>query len=77
MPTKKQRMSEGIRAEIQHATVSRYRIAKETGIEEATLSRFMSRERGLSMEALDALFEFFNLEIAPRRRTRKPDGKTR
>lgn len=70
MPTKKQKMSNRLRAEIEGSKLSRYRIAKDTGIEESALSRFMSGERGLSMEALDALFEYFNLDVV--RRGRKP-----
>jgi transcriptional regulator with XRE-family HTH domain len=69
MPTKG-RVSDRIREAIEKADVTRYRIAQETGIEESALSRFMSRERGLSMEALDALAEFFGLELQPTK-TRK------
>lgn len=43
--------------------VSRFEISRQTGIEESALSRFMTGERGLSMKALDALFEYFGLEI--------------
>jgi transcriptional regulator with XRE-family HTH domain len=70
MPTKKKKMSERIRAEIESCSVSRYRLAQETGIEESALSRFMSGKRGLSMEALDTLFEYFDLEITPTRHKR-------
>ena len=63
MPTQKQKMSARVRMEIESSKLSRYRIAKDTGIEESALSRFMSGERGLSMEALDALFEYFKLDI--------------
>jgi transcriptional regulator with XRE-family HTH domain len=60
---KKQTVSERIRRAVETADVTRYRIAQETGLEESALSRFVSRERGLSMEALDALAEFFGLEL--------------
>jgi transcriptional regulator with XRE-family HTH domain len=46
--------------------VTRYRIARETGIEQSALSRFVSRKRGLSREAIDALAEFFDVELVPR-----------
>ena len=72
MPTEKQKMSERIRAEIEGSPVSRYRLAQETGIEESALSRFMSGNRGLSMEALDALFEYFDLDVVRRGRKSKP-----
>jgi transcriptional regulator with XRE-family HTH domain len=61
---KKQTVSERIRRAVETADVTRYRIAQETGLEESALSRFVSRERGLSMEALDALAEFFEMQRA-------------
>lgn len=70
MPRKRIKLSDTIRAEIERSDATRYHIAKATGIEQSALSRFMSGERGLSMEALDALFEYFDLEIVPRRRKR-------
>jgi transcriptional regulator with XRE-family HTH domain len=66
MPSKRKKVSERIREAIETGNVTRYRVAQETGIEESALSRFMSRERGLSMEALDDLAEFFNLELVQR-----------
>jgi len=50
--------------------MSRYEIAKQTGIEQSALSRFMSGERGLSTSTLDRLGELLDLEIVmhkPRR----------
>jgi transcriptional regulator with XRE-family HTH domain len=70
MPAKRTKMSDCVRAEIERSKFSRYRIAKETGIGESTLSRFMASETGLSMDALDALFQFFELEVVPKRRKR-------
>jgi transcriptional regulator with XRE-family HTH domain len=63
-------MSDRIRKAIEAAMVSRYRIAKDTGIDEATLSRFVAGKSGLSMEALDALFEYFDLDVVQRRKKR-------
>jgi transcriptional regulator with XRE-family HTH domain len=63
---KRRTVSERIRQAVEMADVSRYRIAQETQIEESALSRFVSRERGLSMEAIDALAEFFGLELVAR-----------
>ena len=48
-------VSERLRSAIQSADDSRYRIAQEAGIEQSALSRFLSGERGLSMEAIDLL----------------------
>jgi transcriptional regulator with XRE-family HTH domain len=38
-------------------------IARQTGIDKSTLSRFLSGERGLPMATLDMLAEFLRLEI--------------
>ena len=44
-------VSEQIRQLIDECGVSRYRIAKETGVSEPALSHFMSGKTGLSMRA--------------------------
>jgi transcriptional regulator with XRE-family HTH domain len=64
---KRTKILERIREEIEHSKESRYAIAKATGIAESTLSKLMSGNRGLSVEALDAMFEYFGLEITRRR----------
>jgi hypothetical protein len=66
MGTKPKKVSEQIRDAIRKADVSRYRIALDTGITEAALSRFMSRQRGLGMDALDGLAAYFDLELVKR-----------
>ena len=66
----KKPMSERIKAAVEASGKSRYRIAKETGIAESALSRFMSGERGLSMQALDTLLEYLGLEVVPREERR-------
>ena len=70
MGKKRQKVSDQIRAAIDAAGVTRYRISKDTGISESMLSRFMGGSRGLSMEALDTLGEYLDLEVV-RRETRK------
>ncbi len=61
-----------IRDAIRTAEKSRYRIAKETAISESQLSRLMSGEAGLSVEALERLADSLGLEITirPKRRRR-------
>jgi hypothetical protein len=51
--------------------LSRYQIAKETGINESALAKFYNGHRGLSMDALNALGECLDLEIILRRRPHK------
>ena len=62
-----------VRVAILASGQTRYRIAQKTGITQAQLSRLMSGERGLSIEALERLTDYLGLEIIirPKRRTRK------
>ena len=63
-------MSEQVRRAIDASGMSRYRISKELGIAESTLSRFMSGQTGLSMEYLDALADLLDLNITVGRKGR-------
>ena len=56
-------MTEQLRQAIDDSGLTRYQIAKETGIDESALAKFYTGRRGLSMEALDALGEFLQLKI--------------
>lgn len=75
MGKKPTKLSDQIRAAIDAAPVSRYRIAKETDIAEANLSRFMAGKSGLSMKALDRIGEYLELDIVERSESRKTKGK--
>jgi transcriptional regulator with XRE-family HTH domain len=59
-----------IRQAVKDSGKTRYRISKETGINQATLSRFVAGKQGLSTKSLVALARFLNLTIA------KVDAKT-
>jgi DNA transposition AAA+ family ATPase len=65
---KYQQLTDQLRQAIEDCGVSRYQIAKETGIDESALAKFFNGHRGLSMEALNALGEFLELEIVMRRK---------
>lgn len=56
-------LSSQLRLLIQRCGMSRYRICKEIDLAESAMSRFMSGERGLSMEVLDKLFPLLNLHV--------------
>ena len=64
MAKKSKSLSDQIRAAIDASGKTRYRIWKETGISQATLSRFMSGERGLPMSVLDRLAKCIGIEIS-------------
>ena len=50
--------------------LSRYRICLETRIDKGSMSRFMSGDVGLSLEALDRLADLLDLRLcnSPKRR---------
>ena len=66
--------SEQIRRVIGTCGQTRYAISKATGIDQATLSRFMSGERGLPMKTLDNLADYLDLNIIIGK-GRKPKGR--
>ena len=70
MGKRRAKMSDQLRRIIDECGATRYRIAQETNIDEATLSRFMSGERGLSMKALDRIGKYLDLEVVQRKRGR-------
>jgi transcriptional regulator with XRE-family HTH domain len=56
-------LTDQLRQAIDQSGLTRYRIAQETGISESTLSKFYLGQRGLSMEALNALGQCLELTI--------------
>jgi transcriptional regulator with XRE-family HTH domain len=51
--------------------VSRYRISKDTGVEQSALSRFMSGERGLDLVSVEKLAEYLGLELVKKEASQK------
>ena len=76
MTAKRKPISEQLRAAILNADVSRYRIAQETGLTEAALSRFVNKVSGLSLDSIDKIGEYLGLDITSReQKPRKLKGK--
>jgi DNA transposition AAA+ family ATPase len=72
MATKRaQLLTEQLRQAIDDSGLTRYQIAKETGIDESALAKFYNGHRGLSMGALNALGEFLQLRITLGRKANK------
>jgi hypothetical protein len=71
MARKRLTFSDELRRVIAGCGLSRYRIAKELGIAESTLSRFMAGERGLTMKCLDRLATLLDLHLAGGKRPQK------
>ena len=63
MGKRRAKLSDQIRRAVDDCGQTRYRISKETGIDQSTLSRFMSGERGLPMNTLDKLADYLDLNI--------------
>jgi transcriptional regulator with XRE-family HTH domain len=60
-------LSEQLRQAIRDCGESRYSLAKRTGVDQSTLTRFMSGERGLRLDVVDVLAEALGLELGPKR----------
>jgi transcriptional regulator with XRE-family HTH domain len=59
-------ISEQLRQAIRDCGESRYALSKRTGIDQSTLTRFMSGERGLRLDVVDILAEAFDFELRPK-----------
>ena len=56
-------LTDQLRQAIDDSGLTRYQIAKGTGIDESALAKFYNGHRGLSMDALNALGEFLQLTV--------------
>ena len=63
--------NERLRAAILTAGVTQYRIAEDTGISRAALSRFIRGERGLDGSSIDKLAIYLELDLLPVKRQGK------
>jgi predicted transcriptional regulator len=68
MARKQTTLSDQLRQAIRDSGVSRYRIAKETGLTQAALSKFVNGLMGLSLESIDSLGKYLDLEITTKRK---------
>lgn len=67
-------LTEQLRQAILTSGETRYAISKATGVGQDTLSRFVHSERGLSMEAMDAIGQYLGLELKTKRPAREKKG---
>ena len=56
-------ISQQLREAIDASGMSRYRICKELGLPESTMSRFMAGQRGLALTTVDRLGELLGLRL--------------
>lgn len=66
-------LTQAIRDAIEASADTRYRIAQETGVSQAHLSRLVRGESGCSIENAERIADYLGLEIIlrPKRPTRK------
>ena len=74
MAAKRKPVSDQLRDEILNAEISRYRLAKETGLSEAALSRFVNGVCNLSLGSINKVSEVLGLEIT-KQKPKKRKGK--
>jgi transcriptional regulator with XRE-family HTH domain len=70
MSKSKRTMTDVLKAAIRQCGVTRYRIAKDTGILETSLSRFMAGETSLRLDKADVLAEYLGLELVKKRKAK-------
>ncbi len=70
MKPKQLKLSDQIRQTIETCGKTRYQIGQDTGIHQATLSRFMNGKGGLSIPVMDRLGEYLGLNITTGRKPR-------
>lgn len=59
--------SEQLKEAIETSEATQYRISKETGVAQSTLSLFLSGKRSLSLANIDKLCDFLELQLSPRK----------
>ena len=64
-------LTDQLRQALDDTGLTRYQIAKETGIDESALAKFYNGHRGLSMKAMNALGTYLELTIVMRRKPSK------
>lgn len=66
MSKRRQTVSDAVRRAIEKSGVTRYRICREAGIDQASISRFMAGKTGLTTASLDRLADVLGLDVVAR-----------
>ena len=75
MAKNRTKLTDQIRQAVVASGLSRYRICKELGIEQSSMSRFMANAGGLSLDNIDALANLLDLNLAaPKGGAKKKGG---
>ena len=60
---KRKSLADELRAAIDDSGLTQYRIAKDTGISQPVINRFVNREREVSLETADKLLRYLGIEL--------------
>jgi DNA transposition AAA+ family ATPase len=68
-----QKLSDQIRQAIETCGKTRYQIAKDTGVDAATLCRFVQGKHGLLLDSIDSIAECIGMRVVleGKRKTKK------
>lgn len=67
----KKAISEQLRAAIRNSEMSRYELAKRSGVGESSLSRFLSEQNSLTLDSVDAIGRVLGLRIVTTKTTKR------
>ena len=65
------KLTDQVRQAIDDSGLTRYRIAKDTGIDESTLAKFYNGHRGLSLHNLDRLCAYLGIRVVVDRKAKR------
>lgn len=63
---KQKTIADQLKAAIRDSGLTRYRIAKDAGIKQAIIDRFVSGKRSMTMDTAAKICEALNLELKPK-----------
>jgi predicted transcriptional regulator len=66
--------SERFKQAIDGSGLTRYRIAKDSGVAQSTISQFMNGKRSLSLKAVDRIAEVIDLEFISKQPQEQSEG---
>lgn len=69
-------IAQQLRQMIESSGISRYEIARGSGVAQSVLARFVAGETSLSMANVEKLVSYFDLELTNRTKGKKQRGKT-
>ena len=74
--TRKRRvdLSEQLRQAVRDSGLTPYRIATDAGVDRAVMTRFVNRDRGLTLDTASRITDYLGLELRPARK-RKTKAK--